>query len=91
MTFEEQKTITLTPEQAKIHIISMKVQKKNLLRKLSDYDWKIARYQSNRDLASALGKSISREWHKNLIEEIGKEIDRMEEVFGKYEDSTGEN
>lgn len=88
---EKTKTITLTPDQARIHYFALKTHIKRMKRTLGYSDRKIAEHQQDGDVPMALKVSLSKQQRIQYIINTENELNRMCEIFGEFENGTGEN
>ena len=91
MIFDETKTITLTPEQARIHIVALSVHIERMKRRAERLDAKTAEHRRDRELALALKMQAAKDHRLRMIADTQKELDRMREIFGELKDGKSRN
>ena len=91
MIFDETKTITLSPEQARIHIAALVTHSKRLARKLNHDDEMIAEYMRNGDRELADDAMAKKQRRIHFIMETEDELERMRCIFGDYQNGTSKN
>lgn len=91
MTFDEIKTIKMTPEQANTHIAALVTHIKRMERKLVHNDRKIAEYLKIGDSSKANAEMKKKQYRIYLIVETEKELARMRQIFGETENAESRN
>ena len=81
-TFEENKNVTFTPEQASTHIAALITHKKRMERKLEHLDMRIAESRGNGEFAMVLKLTEAKKQRLLKIAATEKEIERMQKIFG---------
>lgn len=91
MTFDETQTITLTQEQARIHMVALSVCIERMKKRSERLDERIAEHRSNGEMALGLKKAEAKKPLSKKVAKIQQELDRMREIFGDLNNGKSNN